>query len=293
MNDKDGDQGHGTYVRRVLDDSQRYAQDLLQKNSALRTALVTLQVREQHLQQELQALRAEGGQANELRARLRGVEQEAQTLRDELAHARAAVEANTRDQERLEVLVRQVHDDNRRYNDEFAQLQQQTNNLANLYVASYSLHGSLDPRRLVEVTEEIVANLIGSEEMAFFGIDRGRGTLVLLGAVGVDPERYRSVPLEQGLIGAAVRSGRPLVVEAGDARGSGEETLTAVVPLRLVDRVIGAIAIFRLLPQKPAFEDLDRELFDLLASHAGMAFHCAELHARFAAETASAAAPPQ
>ena len=45
----------------------------------------------------------------------------------------------------------------------------------------------------------------------------------------------------------------------------------------------GAIAIFRLLPQKAAVEDLDRELFDLLATQAGMALHCAALHARLAA----------
>jgi hypothetical protein len=59
-------------------------------------------------------------------------------------------------------------------------------------------------------------------------------------------------------------------------RGPGEEDLTAVVPLQLAGQVTGVISIFRLLPQKPRFEDLDHELFDLLASHAAMALHCTE-----------------
>jgi K+-sensing histidine kinase KdpD len=163
---------------------------------------------------------------------------------------------------------------------ELAELQQQANNLANLYVASYSLHSTLDRRELVASIKEIVANLIGSEEMALFRVDAGRRRLELLDSVGLEPARYQEVPLDRGLVAQAIRSGQPLVVGAGDPRAAGEETLTAVIPLRVVDDVVGAIAIFRLLPQKPVLQDLDRELFDLLASQAGMALHCAELHAR-------------
>jgi hypothetical protein len=61
-----------------------------------------------------------------------------------------------------------------------------------------------------------------------------------------------------------------------------EEHLTACVPLKLDGQVKGAVAIFRLLPQKPGIEDLDRELFDLLGSHVAMALYCTSLHERFA-----------
>jgi hypothetical protein len=44
--------------------------------------------------------------------------------------------------------------------------------------------------------------------------------------------------------------------------------------------VSGAIALFRLLPQKSGIEAVDRELFELLATHAATALHCARLHAR-------------
>ena len=49
-------------------------------------------------------------------------------------------------------------------------------------------------------------------------------------------------------------------------------------------RVTGAIAIFRLLPQKTGFEEVDRELFELLATHAATALYCTALHARLGAQ---------
>jgi hypothetical protein len=198
---------HGTYFRKVLEDSQRCAQDLLERNH------------------ELSQLVARAGQ-------------------------------------------------------ELAQLQQQAHSLANLYVASYSLHSTLDRGQLIAAIREIVANLIGSEEMALFRLDESRRRLLLEDSVGIDPARYRELPLDRGLVGLAVRTGQPLIAAAGDTRAPGEEELRAVIPLHVVDDVVGALAIFRLLPQKAALEDVDRELFDLLASQAGMALHCADLHAR-------------
>ncbi len=285
----DNDQGHGNYVRKVLDGSRRYTEDLLEKNSELRAVVAKLQVEEQNLREQLVAARSASDQLKELKARLAAADQQSRTLRDELAEARAAIAAHLRDQERLHVMLEQVDKENRRYSDEFALLQQQANNLANLYVAMYRLHGTLDREQLVDAVSEIVANLIGSEQLAFFEVDVARAELVLIGSNGIDPGPYRRLPLDRGVIGAAVRSGTPLVVLDGThRRGPGEEHLSAVVPLRLLEEVNGAIAIFKLLSQKTGIQDLDRELFDLLASNAGIALHCTELHARFANAPAAA-----
>jgi hypothetical protein len=219
----DHDTGHGGYVRKVLDESRRYVQELLDDNNQMRTVIAGLEVQ-------------------------------------------------------LKILLRQVDEENQRRTEEFTQLQVQTNNLANLYVATYRLHGTLERGEVLESIREIVANLIGSEEMGLFDVDWTHQALVLVDSNGIDPARYRSVPMSGGLIGAAVRTGKPLVVDS-QVRGPGEETLTAVIPLQLAGTITGAIAIFSLLPQKARFEDLDRELFDLLASHAAMALHSTELHA--------------
>lgn len=284
--DEAGGNAHGSYFRKVLEDSQRCALELLERNNELRALVVRLQVQEQHLQGQVDALQAAGEQVRQLKGRLLEAERENQTLREELAQARSAIEQHAREQERLHLMLTRVGQDDRRYGEELAQLQQQANSLANLYVASYSLHSTLDRSRLIEATKEIVANLIGSEEMAFFAVDGRRGRLRLLDAAGLDPERYRELPLDGGLIARAVRGGRPLVVGPGDRPADGEEGLTAVVPLRVEEKVVAAIAIFRLLPQKSGLADLDRELIDLLASQAGMALHCADLHARLEAAEA-------
>jgi GAF domain-containing protein len=44
-------------------------------------------------------------------------------------------------------------------------------------------------------------------------------------------------------------------------------------------RVIGAIALFRLLSHKSELADIDREIFDLLATQAGSALYCSRLRA--------------
>jgi hypothetical protein len=44
--------------------------------------------------------------------------------------------------------------------------------------------------------------------------------------------------------------------------------------------VTGAVALFRLLPQKLELLELDRELFRLLESHLALALYCSELEER-------------
>jgi GAF domain-containing protein len=60
------------------------------------------------------------------------------------------------------------------------------------------------------------------------------------------------------------------------------------VPLKLGDQLVGALALFRLLPQKAGFEPLDRELFELLATHAATALYSSELRAARAAAGSAA-----
>ena len=89
-----------------------------------------------------------------------------------------------------------------------------------------------------------------------------------------------------GLIGRAAASGETFLAGRDDGdRSPREEHLTACIPLRVGDRATGAIAIFRLLPQKvDGLGVLDHELFDLLASQAGVALYATALHASSAAE---------
>jgi len=273
------DRGHGSYVRKVLDGSQRYAHELLEKNNELRALVARLEVEKQHLQRQAASLEESCGRVRQLEEKLYAAERECASLRDVVA-------AHGRDQERLQVLLRQVDEENRRYSEEFAQLQTQANNLANLYVASYRLHGTVDHGELMRALEEIVSNLVGSEEMGVFELSKDGRVLSLAASLGLDLSRYRELPADRGLIGQVLRSGQTWVAEGGSAaaRAEGEENLTACVPLVLGERPLGVIAIFRLLSHKPQVEDVDRELFELLAAQASVALYCTRLHARHGAE---------
>jgi GAF domain-containing protein len=148
-------------------------------------------------------------------------------------------------------------------------------------VASYRLHGTLDRKEVVDAIQEIIANLIGSEEACLFEAHAASGALELAACFGVTAESARAMPAACAPIAEAVKSGEIFVTEVQHRQGSAlEDRLTACVPLKLDGRVTGAIAIFQLLPQKSAIEDVDRELFDLLATHAATALYCTSLHAR-------------
>ena len=178
----------------------------------------------------------------------------------------------------------------RRFFEDYVQVDTENNNLASLYVATYRLHGSLNRGEILSTIQEIVANLIGSEEMAVFELNADEAELNLLTSVGIKSEDFQTVSLGAGLIGEVARSGEPYVANGQAPEGAlpQEATLTACAPLKVGGRVSGAVALFRLLDQKPGLEPLDLEIFDLLACQAGTALYCAKLHEQIHAKRSEA-----
>ncbi|HUR82515.1 MAG TPA: GAF domain-containing protein [Thermoanaerobaculia bacterium] len=177
--------------------------------------------------------------------------------------------------ERLRERLSEVEEQSRDFAARYVEVEQQNTNLANLYVASYQLHGTLVRDRVLTAIKEIVINLVGSEELAIWELIDG--SLVLLDSFGIDDEPWRRVPLDasSGMIGLCSVTGQRFVAGETEILPSGRErTLSACIPLKLDDLVVGAIGVFRLLPQKAGFEPIDLELFDLLASHAASALYC-------------------
>jgi hypothetical protein len=177
--------------------------------------------------------------------------------------------------ERLEEIERESQSFSARY----VEVEQQNTNLANLYVASYQLHGTLDRERVLGAIKEIVINLIGSEELAIWEIDRDFDAMVLIDSFGIDPDQWAGVPLDSpGVISLVAATGESFIGGRSPVHVRGrEENLVACIPLKLDDQVIAVIAIFSLLQQKSGLEALDYELFDLLASHGATALHCTRL----------------
>lgn len=244
----------GDYPRRVQEDTRRLVQDLI--NDAEKARFLAATLRSEKLL---------------LEERLLGVREE--------------LDRHKRESLRLERELAQIEAQNRRYSQEFADIELQHSNLAGLYVASYRLHETLSRPALLDVIQEIVANLIGSEELAVFELAPGGDRLVLASAYGIERGPWREVALDAGVIGRAARTGETWVTSGlkDQALLPQEDRLTACIPLKLQGQVTGVIAIFRLLPQKPHIEEADHELFDLLAVHAGMALYATGLHARLGA----------
>jgi hypothetical protein len=269
----------GAYVRRVQEGTQRYAHDLLAEHERLLGLVATLEARVAELEARARE-DEERFRANEaLLTRASFMESENERLREQL-------QRHEREQAHVQAQLETIREESRRYSRQYAEVEEQNSNLANLYVASYRLHGTLDRGEVLQTIQEIVANLIGSEQMAVFELDGP--VLSLVASFGIDPSSCRSVRVGIGSIGRVVETGRIHVAEHPPTRHGEdlESQLTACIPLTLGDRVIGAIAIFQLLPQKAGIEAVDHELFDLLATHAATALYCTGLEARLAAGTA-------
>ena len=239
--------GQRPFIEKVANDTREYIQSILDENGRLVTTVT-----------ELEADRDQTRRA--------------------LEHALFELNTYVLRERKLEQQVAVIEEERRRSSARFVEVEQQNTDLANLYVASYQLHGTLDRRRVLGAIQEIVINLIGSEELAVFEMDDRHERLILAASVGIDAEAWTTIEIDRGIIGRAVSTGQRFVgTAASDVTLVREVGLTACIPLKLDDRVIGAIAIFGLLPQKDGLAPVDYELFDLLATHAASALVCTRI----------------
>jgi len=238
------DDGKRNYVERVRANTRSYIEEILKENARLR-------------------------------ASAEAVGREHASLREQLDALRADLERRERDQRELLELVGRAEAETRRFEERFVEVEQQNSNLAALYAASYQLHASLRRTEVLLTMQEIVINLVGSEELAILGA--GPNGFVPLASVGVEPALLARLRPDVGLVSAALLSGQPV---AASADRPDEDGVTACIPLVVAGRTLGFIAIFRLLPQKPALQAIDMELFGLLGHHAATALYGAELHER-------------
>jgi GAF domain-containing protein len=209
----------------------------------------------------------------------RNIQQLEKGRHDGAQNVDAAVQASEAERKVLEQTVAELRAEQQQFLERYVGLEEQNSALTTLYVACQSLHSSLDRREILLTAREIIANLIGCEEYVLFSVAPD-GWLIRVDSFGLDPEAYGKLPPGAGLIGRAVTTGE--ICQIQEAGGSGaadwEANLTACIPLKRNGIVTGAIALFRLLPQKFELQNLDRELFKLFETHLAHALFCSELH---------------
>ncbi len=182
----------------------------------------------------------------------------------------------------MEERFREIIEENKDYSGRYAEIEEQNNNLASLYVASYQLHSTLDFKEVIQIVQEIITNLIGAKSFAILLLDentRELRTIAWDGEESMPGVDAITVPLDQGVLGTVAAGGESYYHDLQNGPVSLDRPLAAV-PLKIKDQIIGAIAIYKLLVQKEAFSAVDYELFALLAAHASTAIFSAKLYSQ-------------
>jgi len=174
--------------------------------------------------------------------------------------------------------IRLVEEENHDFAHRYIEIEEENNMLANLYIASFQLHSTLDFKEVLQVILEIVINLIGAEEFGVLLLDEKTNRLEPVACEGLELKQLPSVRVGQGIIGEAVKTGENYFIES--LEGYERDFLNPVVciPLKIKDHVIGVIVIYKLLVQKEKFNNVDYELFSLLAGHAATSVFSARLY---------------
>jgi hypothetical protein len=245
---------HANYVGRLQEDTQRMVKELMGENERLRRIATSLERDNTLLLSQVKSLNEE-------------------------------LERQKADQTSLHHQLEEIERESRRYAEQFAEIEQRSANLANLYVSSYQLHGTLDREAVLTAIKEILINLVGSEELAVFEVIEDGSALKLVTSFGIDESAYARVGMREHPIGSLIATGDTFLADTGSGASS---AVRVCVPLKLDGRITGAIVLFSLLPHKPQLQELDFELFDLLGTHAATALYCTGLHTRVTAATAMA-----
>ncbi len=119
----------------------------------------------------------------------------------------------------------------------------------------------------LEGLREIVANLLGCEEIGLFRSEGSGERFSLRWSFGADLKNYDLLKALGEAGWKKVMQGQWQVPAADGERWGGGKA-QAFIPIRAAGRTVGILAILRLLPQKTAFDAHDLELFKLLSEEA-------------------------
>jgi len=242
-------------IQEMFAQGQQFTEEVLQENERLR-----LIIGDQRNQ--LKTIGRERlDEVPQLKARISLLEEENRCVQGELHDIK----------EQYNLIEKESQDFSERY----LHVERQNTSLLNLYVASQRLHSTLNFREVLQVVQELVINLIGSEAFEICLFDPHRERLLTLAAVGDTGQTGGGVPLV-GPIDKAIRSGNVFIAEFNGGPPAGD--LVACVPLLLGSEVLGAVIIRKLLSQKNGFVGIDHELFELLGEHAAAAIAGAFLY---------------
>jgi hypothetical protein len=184
----------------------------------------------------------------------------------------AAVGAEDSQQEiaRLRELVTVAEAAIRSLQDRCEDLEEYRAHLGRLCVAGAQLHDSEEPAESLRNLQDVLVNLLGSEQIAIWSMSADGHCLELRASLGIEVEPWRTVKMGEGVVGKAVANGE---IAMPGSTAAGQPSLC--IPLFLGRRVVGAVAVFRLLSHRSGFGPLDQDVFRLISRQAAFPLCCA------------------
>jgi hypothetical protein len=144
-------------------------------------------------------------------------------------------------------------------------------------VARKRLRESAGQADALEAVREIVANLLGCEQIGLYTVSHGKdhgkdqGTSSLLWSFGIDPAQHATLAVFEKEPLRRVLQGEVHVAKFTDNKSneSSSQPLRVFIPIRLNGRTVAVLVMLKLLPQKVDFDETDINLVTLLSNEAG------------------------
>jgi hypothetical protein len=240
------------FIQQFFKKGAQFTEELLKENQRLREGIATLEHENGRLRTHLASDEA-------IRDLLRKIE--------ELEHEKQELLTRSRRAEAVK----------QGFSSQYAEVETELANFANLYVASSQLHGARSVRGVVRNLKELLAQLLGAAVFAVYLLSEDKKELVAIASEGAKTSDIARVSASEGVLAEGLASGQYVFESTRDVSRGTLERPAAIIPLLVERDVVGIIAIFSTLPQKTEFVNVDMELFRLLGAQAAPALVNARL----------------
>ena len=228
-------------VVKVFARAKRFTNELLKENERLRYKLLDLE--------QQKTMDKAGAESS-------GSQEETAELKREL--------------EEIKARFQKLNGENKEFQERYTEIEQQNENLLNLYVSGYQMHTTLNEESVRSVIKEILLNLLGADVFCVWVVNQQTGNLDL--SMKVD---------EHALLGSETPSlgdeylkkmaRGESIFEAPEGR-AGVGAPIVCIPLQLEGRTMGVLAVYKLLePKTDGIAHLDQELLGLLTMQSAAA----------------------
>jgi hypothetical protein len=178
----------------------------------------------------------------------------------------------------LQDRVKQMEVENRSLAELCRELRTQNEAISNLYVAKHRLHATFKPNEVMDIVQDILAELIGAKQFGILMLDQKKEVLRLVAGRGVDDRLPgKTLQVGEGIIGDVAVTGKPFFFEPTNSSEQKAHLPLATIPMKMRDATVGVVVIYQLLGHKQTLSPIDHQLLELVAEHAPKALLSAHL----------------